>query len=248
MLPDLIAAHDYHKKVNAILDQVLQTQSTSLDKAADVVVTTIIQGGAVYLFGTGHSHLLAEEGHFRAGGLAPVVPILISSLMLHESAINSGKLERMSGLANLVLAHYQPTSRDTMIIFSNSGVNAVPVEMALEAKKIGLQVIGVLAVSYANVAPLSPVGKRLSDVADIVIDNQIQAGDAVVEIGNSGLFTSPASTIIGAFILNSIFAEAAFRMDAAGIQPPVYISSNMPGAVEHNQGLLEKERARNPHL
>jgi uncharacterized phosphosugar-binding protein len=248
MSNELIAARKYYSKVSSILDQVINTQAESISKAADVVVKTVDQGGAIYLFGTGHSHLLAEEGHFRAGGLVPVIPILISSLMLHESAINSGKLERMPGLAAAILSHYQTDANDIMIIFSNSGVNAVPVEMALEAKKIGMQVVGVLALSYAQVAPLSSVGKRLNEIVDIVVDNQIQAGDAVLEVGKTGLFTGPASTIVGAFILNAILTEAICRMDAAGKKPPIYISSNMPGAAEHNQKYLTQAKARNPHL
>lgn len=248
MQSNLLAAQEYYDKVRLLLDQVIHTQSSPLSEAADAVVNTINRGGAVYLFGTGHSHLLAEEGHYRAGGLAPVIPILVSSLMLHESAISSGKFERMSGLASAILSRYQPTTKDMMIIFSNSGVNAVPVEMAIEAKKIGMQVVGVLAVSYARVAPKNGIGKQLNEVVDIVIDNQIQAGDAVVEVGNTGLYCGPASTIIGAFILNATFAEAALRLHAAGKEPPIYISSNMPGATEHNQKLLEKEKSRNPHL
>lgn len=248
MAEDLIGAPQYFTKVLSILNQVMQTQKEVISDAAGQVVQTVKKGGGVYLFGTGHSHMLAEEGHYRAGGLAPVIPILVSGLMLHESAINSGKIERMSGMAATILSHYQPTEKDVMFIFSNSGVNAVPVEMALEAKKIGMQVIGVLAVAYAKVAPLSVAGKRLSEIADIVIDNQIPAGDAVVEIGNTGLHSGPASTIVGAFILNAVLTEAVCRMNALGLEPSIYISSNMPGAAEHNQRLLIREKTRNPHL
>lgn len=248
MADNLIGATRYFEKVRSILDQVIQTQGEAISDAANAVVETVNHGGAVYLFGTGHSHMMAEEGHYRAGGLAPVIPILISSLMLHESAINSGKLERMPGLAATILSHYQPTANDVMFIFSNSGVNAVPVEMALEAKKIGLKIVGVLALAYAKVAPLSVAGKRLNEIVDIVIDNQIQAGDAVVEIGNTGLHSGPASTIVGAFILNAVLTEGLCRLNALGKEPSIYISSNMPGAAEHNQGLLMREKTRNPHL
>lgn len=248
MVKDLIGATLYADKVKSILDQVMTTQNESFDCAAEAVVRTIKQGGVVYLFGTGHSHMLAEEGHYRAGGLAPVIPILVSGLMLHESAINSGKLERLLGLAATILSHYQPTANDVMFIFSNSGVNAVPVEMAIEAKKLGMTVIGVLAVAYASVAPFNSTGKRLNEIADIVIDNKIPAGDALVEVGQSGLRSGPASTVVGAFILNSIFTEVVYRINSAGIEPPVYISSNMPGAAEHNQRLVQREKIRNPHL
>ena len=248
MVNELTGATLYAEKVKSILEKVISTQNESFNDAAEAVVRTIKGGGAVYLFGTGHSHMLAEEGHFRAGGLAPVIPILVSGLMVHESAINSGKLERLPGLAATILSHYQPKANDVMFIFSNSGVNAVPVEMAIEAKKIGMTVIGVLALAYASVAPVNSTGKRLNEIVDISIDNQIPAGDALVEIGHSGLRTGPASTIMGAFILNSILTEAAYRINASGIEPAIYISSNMPGAAEHNQKLVEREKTRNPHL
>jgi uncharacterized phosphosugar-binding protein len=248
MANHLMGATQYFEKVRSILDQVMQTQQGAISAAADAVAQTVGQGGAVYLFGTGHSHMMAEEGHYRAGGLAPVIPVLVSSLMIHESAINAGKMERLSGLAGTILSHYQPTAQDVMFIFSNSGVNAVPVEMALEAKKIGMKVVGVSALAYSKVAPLSAAGQRLDEIVDIVIDNQIQAGDAVVEIGNTGLYSGPASTIVGAFILNAVLTEGMCRLYASGKEPSLYISSNMPGAAEHNEELLKREKTRNPHL
>ena len=248
MTDDLSGAMQYYYKICAILDQIITTQREAINSAVEAVEQTINQGGAVYLFGTGHSHMLVEEGHYRAGGLAPVIPILVSSLMLHECAINSGKYERIPGMAATILSHYHPTAKDVLFVFSNSGVNAVPVEMALVAKSIGMKVIGVLAVAYAGMAPLSAVGKRLDEVVDIVLDNQIPPGDAVVAIGENGLRCAPASTIAGAFILNSVLCEVVYRLNASGKEVPVYISSNMPGATEFNQTLLEREKARNPHL
>lgn len=248
MADDLIGAMQYFEKIQSILCQVMETQGKTIGEAASVVVETVTREGAIYLFGTGHSHIMAEEGHYRAGGLAPVIPILVSSLMVHESAINAGKLERMPGLAAAIISHYQPAAGDVLFIFSNSGVNAVPVEMALEAKKIGMRVVGIMAEAYARIAPLSPAGKRLDEIADIVIDNQIQAGDAIVPLENAGLRSGPASTVVGTFILNAILTEAVCRLDTGGKEPAIYISSNMPGAAGHNQELLNREKTRNPHL
>lgn len=234
--------------VQAILEQVSQNELDALDRAAAAMVEAIKADGMIYLFGTGHSHMLSEEGHYRAGGLAPVCPILATSLMLHESATLSSAYERLAGLAPLVLSRYAPTDRDVIVIFSNSGVNAVPVEMALAAREQGMTVIGVTSLQYSRQAPLSPLGKRLFEVVDIVIDNHIQPGDAIVEIGETGLSTGPASTMVGAFILNSLLTEVVWRLDADGVMPPVYISSNMPGAREHNPALIERYKSRNPHL
>jgi uncharacterized phosphosugar-binding protein len=192
--------------------------------------------------------MLAEEGHTRAGGLAPVCPILSSSLMIHESAASASKLERLSGVAATLLVRYQLTSKDVLIIFSNSGVHAVPVEMAILARQIGLKVIAIVALEYTLHAPLSSVGKRLNEIADIVIDNQGPQGDALVPINGTDLKVGAPSTIAGAFIVNSIFTEVAWRIAAAGETPPVYISGNMPHSAEHNLALRNQYRSRNPHL
>ena len=241
-------AHTYMQAIRLLLDGVAASQEGAIDQAAAAVVQAVKAGGIVYLFGTGHSHMLAEEGHYRAGGFAPVVPMLATDLMLHESATSSSRYERLPGMAAIIFSRYNPTSKDVLFIFSNSGVNAVPVEMAITAQKAGVTVIGVLSRKYCEQAPLSPLGKRLYEVVDIVIDNQTLPGDALVEIGETGLRSGAASTIVGAFLLNAILTEAECRISSQGEVPPVYISSNMPGAAEHNKDLLKRYKPRNPHL
>ena len=247
-LETLPGAGLYVKAVREKLEAIIETQGAVINQAAAAVAQAITAGGMVYLFGTGHSHMLAEEGHYRAGGLAPVCPILSSALMLHEGAITSTRLERTSGLGPISLDRYRLTAQDVLIIFSNSGVNTVPVEVALAAKERGVTLIAVIAKAYADQVKPGPTGQKLGDIADIVIDNQGPPGDALVEIGTTGLKTGPFSTSGGAFILNAVLTEAAYHLTAQGQRPPVYISANMPGAVEHNAALVEKYRARNPHL
>jgi uncharacterized phosphosugar-binding protein len=230
------------------LDAIVNTQGVVIEQAVTAVVKAITGGGIVYLFGTGHSHMLAEEGHYRAGGLVPVCPILNSALMLHEGAVVSTVMERVSGLSPAILKRYQPTEQDVLIMFSNSGVNTVPVEMAIAAKEYGITIIAVISRAYAKQAKAGPTGRKMADIADIIIDNQGPPGDALVEIGDTGLKTGPLSTIAGAFILNAILTEAAYRLAAQGETPPIYISANIPGATDHNAALVEKYRMRNPHL
>ncbi len=238
----------YMARVRALLDTIAATQMTAVAEAAGVVAAALRQDGRLYLFGTGHSHMLAEEGHYRAGGLAPVVPVLAASLMLHEGAVVSTGLERAASVGPLVLSRYGLSARDAIIVFSNSGVNAVPVETAQAAKDSGATVIAVVALDYAATVPAGPGGRKLAEIADIVIDNHGVPGDALVEVGGSGLRTGPASTISGAFILNAILTEVAWRLAEDGGEPPIYISANMPGAAEHNRQLVARYRPRNPHL
>ena len=126
----LSGAKAYMDAVLDTLDGVMQDELEPIDRAVSSIVETIRKDGMIYLFGTGHSHMLAEEGHFRAGGIAPVCPILSASLMLHESASTGTKLERTTGLGPVILSRYNPTPDDVLVVFSNSGVNAVPVEIA----------------------------------------------------------------------------------------------------------------------
>ncbi len=244
----LHGATAYMEAVRDLLDDIARTQADAIDRAASALVETIKCDGTIFLFGSGHSHMLAEEGHYRAGGLAPVTPILIDALMLHEGALRSTAIERIAGLAEGLLKTYAPKPGDVLFIFSNSGVNAVPVEMALAGKQAGLTVIAVISAAYAEVAQRGPTGKKLGEVADIVIDNRGVVGDAVVPIGERGFRVGPTSTIAGAFILNAIVAETAWRLDQQGLPVPAYISANVPGASEHNRALIERYSERNPHL
>lgn len=238
-------ARAYMQAVRERLDTIASTQQTVVDKAASAIVEAVTADGKVYIFGTGHSHMMAEEGFFRAGGLAAVCPIFSSSLMLHEGAVASGQFERTPGVASILLNRYQPNARDVLIVFSNSGVNAAPVEMAISGKTIGMKVIAVVSLSYAAQAKAGPTGKKLAEVADIVIDNCGIPGDALVEIGETNLRVGPLSTVAGAFILNAIFTEVAWRIHERGLAAPVFISSNIPNSAEHNAKLIEKYR--NPH-
>lgn len=221
------------------------TQSEAIGAAAAACVDTIRRDGLIYIFGTGHSHLMAEEGHFRAGGLACVVPILASSVMLHEGAVVSGALERMAGLAAPLLGRYPIGPADTLFVFSNSGVNAVPVEAARHGRDKGATVVAVTSIAYSQAAAAGR--PTLAETADIAIDNQGPPGDALVTAAE-GLTVGPVSTVLGAAIWNAVLTEAVARLAASGEVAPAYISSNMPGSKERNAALVERYRTRNPHL
>lgn len=243
--PDLSGAAAYLAGIADRLAALTTTQTDAIGAAAAACVDTMRRDGLIYIFGTGHSHLMAEEGHYRAGGLACVVPILASSVMLHEGAVVSGTLERMSGLADPLLGRYPIGPEDTLFVFSNSGVNAVPVEAAKHGRAKGAKVIAITSIAYSQAAAAGrPI---LADNADIAIDNQGPPGDASVTPAE-GLSVGPVSTVLGAAILNAVLAEAVTRMVQAGETPPAYISANMPGAKARNEALVAHYRARNPHL
>ncbi|NTU64466.1 MAG: sugar isomerase domain-containing protein [Chloroflexi bacterium] len=174
--------------------------------------------------------------------------MLESSLMLHESSIVSGKLERTSGVARPTFERYQPQAGEMLFIFSNIGVNCAPVEMALLAKEHGLISVAVCSLSYARVAPLSSAGQRLFEVTEYAIDNGGEQGDSLIALEGMPWRVGPSSTVINALIWNALITEVAFILQACGAALPVFGSSNLPGATEHNAALLQKWRARNPHI
>ena len=228
-----------------LVGSLLGGQEEAFASGAEAVKRCMVEDGLVYLFGTGHSHMLAEEGHYRAGGLACVAPILASAVMLHEGATASTRMERLSGLAELIVSRYPIGARDVVVVFSTSGVNAVPVEAAKYARAAGATVIAVTSEAYSRRAAQGR--ERLADVASIVLDNRVSPGDASLALAND-VRAGPLSTVAGAALLNALFVEASARLIAEGGEPPVYVSANMPGATERNTALVSRFRARIPHL
>lgn len=241
-------AQHYFDAVSTVLAQVAASEHAAIQRAADRVTQAIASGRMLYLFGTGHSHMMAEEGHFRAGGLAPVCPILIAGFMLHESSAASTRLERTPGVVTAALERYPLRDGDALIIFSNSGVNAAPVEMAKTGKERGLAVIAVQSNAYAAQIKPGALGAKLGDYADVIIDNHLPPGDTLVGVGETGLKTGAGSTVVGAFILNALLTEVIERLSQKGETPPIFISANLPGADAHNDRLFAEYRTRNPHL
>ena len=236
----------YKKEVFNLLEKISSNQKDKFFKVAQEFYKTYKKNGMIYIFGTGHSHMLAEEGHFRAGGFAPICPILNSSLMLHEDTTFSSVLERTEGVATNLIKKYNIESKDILVIFTNSGVNQAPLEASYIAKKLKCKTVGVSSESYSKIAKKSKYKKRLSEVVDYHFDNYGPPGDALIEI-KKNLNVSPFSTIAGSFILNSIISEVAEL--AKNEKPfPFYISGNMPNAEKHNNKLMKKYIKKNPHI
>lgn len=239
----------YLEEVTRLQAEVIQNQMDRLGEVAGLMAGVVRRDGRIFIFGTGHSHMLAEEAYFRAGGLAAAVPIFVPQvLMLHESARMSSQLERMSELATPLLDEYDPQPGEILIVYADSGVNALPVQMAIEAKERGLITVGVCSLKYTQIAPLSPVGKRLNEVVDYVFDNGGTPGDALVPVEGYPWRVAASSTIAGALIWNCLLAETVFRLAEDGIDLPIFASYNMTGAADHNQTILEKWSKINPHL
>jgi len=195
----------------------------------------------VYVFGAGHSHLLAYEVFARAGGLAQMQPILDHGLDFGSGARRQGGFERLPGYARIVIQDYDIRPGDVMIVISNSGRNPAPVEMALEGKKRGATVIALTSLPHSmSVSSSDPSGKRLFEVADLVLDTGCVAGDALVKLEGLPPRVGPGSTVIGALILNAIVVQVAKNLLDRGETPAVAFSGNLEGGQEYNEKVLDK--------
>ena len=203
---------------------------------------TYAAGGDVHLFGTGHSHLLAEEPFYRAGGLVRVRPILFDGLMLHAGASLGTTLERLDGLAEALLAHHPIRPGDVLIVISNSGGNAVTSQMARAAQGLGATVIALTSLQHARSDHARHSSHpRLHEIADITIDNHGVTGDAAVEIQGMASPVGPTSTVAGAAVINAIVVEAVALIAERGTPPEVYLSSNVEGGDDVNARLRTGE-------
>lgn len=233
------AANKYLDNTIHILKKISEEQMSTIEQAAQLCYNAIKNKRMIYTFGTGHSHMLAEEIFYRAGGLVRVYPILDTALMLHEGAAKSTAIERLEGYAAILAEHYAISEGSVMFIFSNSGRNSVTVDMALEAKKRGLSVVAVTNKKHSDsVTSRHSSGKKLADVADVVLDNGGCIGDASVAIGTN--VVGPTSTAVGAAIMQSIVCRTVELCVENQVDVEVFSSSNVDrGDFINNQFIAE---------
>lgn len=238
------AAERYLRNAAAVIHSIIAEELGPIRAAAQRCVSAIAGGGLVHVLGTGHSHILAEELFYRAGGLAAVNPILVDRLMLHRSAIESTRLERLTTTGEDVLADVTLTRGDALIVASNSGGNAVCDVVAAGAKGAGVHVIAVVSRAHAATAEGDRALDGLLGVADVIVDNHGAVGDASVAVDGVPYPVGATSTVAGAAIVNAIAVETAQLLSELGVPLGVLASSNVAGGDEHNRSALAPFRGR----
>jgi uncharacterized phosphosugar-binding protein len=236
---------NYWNSLTETMNQIVVHETGAIGSATELCVDVIAQGGVIHVFGTGHSSHQAADTFFRAGGLACVNAILEPFLSVGAGALLSTATERQSGLASLILDRYDLRSGEPLIVFSVSGVNNVPVEVAAESRSRGLRVIAVTSRSYCQaVAETRGLAKSLLTEADLVIDNHVPTGDAVVPIPGSAFRAAPVSTIAASLVYHLLLEQIVKRLTERGVRLPIFASSNLPNAHAHNAELIARYRGR----
>lgn len=234
----------FRERITAVLDRIWELQMGTIRKAAEVMADSVAKGGLVHLFGSGHSVLPVLDVFPRYGSF-PVFHPLMDARLMWTSVLGSGGakgvlwLERREGYARVLFENQPIRSGDVMVVFSHGGLNAVGIEVAMEAHAHGLQVVAITSMDNQrrNKATHSS-GRKLSEVADLVIDNCVPAEDALIEVAGWKAPVAAGSTVAFVTIAMAIVAELALRLAERGIAPPVFVSPNVPGIPAENNAAV----------
>ncbi|MFI7403561.1 SIS domain-containing protein [Streptomyces sp. NPDC049541] len=226
-----------------LLQRVRDEETQSITAAGTLLADTVTGGGRLFAFGAGHSSLAAQDVVYRAGGLALMNLLAVPGVVGVDvmPATLGSALERVDGLATAVLDSSPLRAGDALVIISLSGRNALPVEMALHARALGVKVIGVTSVAYATeTRSRHSSGTYLRDHCDLVLDSKIPIGDATLTLDTIPAPFAPASTVVTSAILQAVMATAAGTLAERGIEPPLLRSGNVDGGHEWNARVMDE--------
>ena len=234
----------YLLSAQELLGQVAITQQESVAQCVKLFTDALASGKMIHTFGTGHSHLLAEEIFYRAGGLAAIYPILDERLMLHKEVVKGSQNERLPGLAQELVDKHPIANGDVVIVISNSGGNQVTIDLVKLAQSLGAKVIAVTSINHAtSKSARSSAAEKIHQLADVVLDNSGVVGDASVRVAGSPMSAGPTSTVIGGALLQSIVVGTVAECLKRGIEPEIFLSSNLAGGDENNAAIFDKYRS-----
>lgn len=234
---------DYAKTVIKLIKKADKVNAKVVNAVSALIAECTRQGGIIYMFGCGHSSLIAQDCFYRAGGLANVQPIFVPELMLHISASESSKKEKREENAFGILDGYNFTDKDLLFVFSVSGINGVPTEVARQGKAKGLKVVGMGSLAYREEKSRHSSGKRLSDFCDFFLDNCVPKGDAVLDLKNRGKAV-PVSTVIGSFLVQSCIYLAFLKSEKENFGLEFFGSGNLSENTAKNAEIVDKFKGR----
>jgi uncharacterized phosphosugar-binding protein len=243
-----VSAAAYAAATQSVIDRVVANTVTEVAAAAAMITEALRAGGVLQAFGTGHSEALAMELVGRAGGLVPTNKISLKDVVLFGDAprevLHDDKLERDPAIAHRLYDLATPCPQDVFVVASNSGINGCIVEFALLVKERGHRLIAITSAAHtARVTPRHPSGRRLAEIADVVLDNGAPYGDTMLPLPGGGT-VGPISSITSALLGQLVMVEVVRQLQAAGEVPPIYLSANVPGGDEHNHTLESRYAGR----
>lgn len=234
---------EYLGYIQTLLDKIQDTQASNIAKAAELICQAVVDGHALFGFGTVHSALPVSDLFIRAGGLALLNQIKAPALnsVAYEPPMLAMAMERLEGYGSLILKHAHTQPGDVLILVSVSGRNPVPVEMGLSAKQRGMKVIALTSLEYTQSVPSRhSSGKKLHEIGDVVIDCYSIPGDAILELEKVPVKFCPTSGAINTAILQCLMAETIERLVRRGFDPPIFIAGNLDGFDDYKREFRRK--------
>lgn len=225
----------------SVVKKIEDSQQENIDQASRLIANAFVNGKKFFVTGSGHSAMATEDFYVRAGGLVFPIPILTSELTFIEHPHKSSLLERLDGYASILAELYPIGQDDVILIVSNSGRNAYPVEMAIRAKEKGAKVIAITNLTASKKSKSrAKSGKLLFEIADVVIDNCGQPGDAATWIEGIDTPMLPTSTIANGFIVQALNVQTAYYIKENNVEPPIFVCPNIMGSTEKNNEYFKK--------
>jgi uncharacterized phosphosugar-binding protein len=236
-----LSAHEYLARAASLLRRIDEQEGELIERLGERIARSVASGGIVHLFGSGHSHMAAEEAFVRAATLTSVRAIWPQQI--------TDRFERVAGLGASVLSMGDVREGEVLFVISNSGRNPLPVDVALAGSAAGAYVVGVGSSALSRDAPSRhPDGHHLVDVVDEFLETHVPAGDALLSDVNGLPPVGPGSTLASVALVNAVFVQAAVTMQRLGHEPPVRVSRNVPGGDAVNDRFAERYGDRIPEL
>jgi len=247
---------NYYKQAIFEIIEKISLEIPMIEQAAKKVAEVIARGDVVHVVGPGgHSNMAVEEVFWRAGGFAAINPILDPGTNLIHGGARSLMIERTPGYGIKVMDAYRigRTPGEVLIIANAYGVNCMCIDFVEEAKKRDVTTIGITSRSFADkLSPdhpsRHPTGKNLYQEVDFFINNYLPYGDAVVDVEGTDQKVGPTSTYCNVYAINLLMIETTKALIAEGVNPPLFMSGNLPGGDEANKDLISAYIPKVKHL
>lgn len=234
-------AEKYFERAHQLLSDIQTGEIEKIQRAAQAVARSIKDGGILHLFGSGHSAIPTQEVYIRAGSLTNTLPLSLDRIL--------DTFERIEGTGAALMGRFTGQQGEVLIVLSNSGVNPLPIEVAMIGKQRGLVTVGISSYAHSQqVSPKHSIGQRLMDLVDISIDSHVPYGDAGLPVEGLPMHIGPLSTLAGVSIVNAIIAQSIENLQQMGETPPIRISRNLPGGDENNRRYIDRYADRIPEL